>query len=159
MFEEFLFRGEVGVQEGDEDDCEGEDGHPDGLAGYEAAEHRAHHRADGEEEQHARVARPLFAVGLVRASAVVQLLGEADADLADVVGDEGRGHGDALGLAEGVILHGGEEVYDDLGYLHRRGIGDAAQDQHRGHFNEYEHGVPAHKKAVLYRIGEQLGDK
>ena len=50
MFEEFLFRGEVGVQEGDEDDCEGEDGHPDGLAGYEVAEHRAHHRADGEEE-------------------------------------------------------------------------------------------------------------
>lgn len=54
-----------------------------------------------------------------------RFLGEADADLADVVGDEGRGHGDALGLAEGVILHGGEEVYDDLRYLHRRGIGDA----------------------------------
>ena len=90
---------------------------------------------------------------------MVQFFSEADADLADVVGDEGRGHGDALGLAEGVILHGGEEVYDDLRYLHRRGIGDAAQYQHRGHFNEYEHGVPAYKKAVLYRIGEQLGDK
>lgn len=156
---ELFFRREVGVEEGDEDDGEGNDGNPDRLADYEVAEYSAHDCADGEEEEHAGVARPLFAVGLVSVLPMPDLLGQADADLADVVCDKGCRNGDALRLAEGVVLHGGKEVYDDLGDLHRRGLGDEAQYQHGDHLDEDQNGVPAHEKAVFDGVREELGDK
>lgn len=74
LFHQLFFRREVGVEEGDEDDGEGNDGNPDRLADEEMAEDRANYRAKCEEKKHSGVSGPLFAVGFVAALAVVQFL-------------------------------------------------------------------------------------
>lgn len=159
LFHQLFFRREVGVEEGDEDDGEGNDGNPDRLADEEMAEDRANYRAKCEEKKHSGVSGPLFPMGFVAALAVVQFLCQAYAYLTDVVCYKGRGDCDAFGLTEGVILHGRNEIYDDLGDLHGRRLGEQTQDEHRDHLDENQNRIPAHKKAVLYGVRDKLGDK
>ena len=120
------------------------------------AEDRARHGAQDEEKQHPAVAGQLAAVGFVGAVAVPQRLGQPDADLPDVVGGKGGGHRDALGLPEGIVLHRGHKVDDHLADLHRRGLGQKPQPQHRDHLNQHQHGVPPDVEPVLDRVGQQL---
>ena len=122
-------------------------------------ERRAGHRADDEKQQHAQVHPQLGPVrGIVRA-VVAQLLGQPDADLADVIGGEGGRYRDALRLPEGVVLHGGDEVDRDLRDLHGRAVRHKAQKRDHGHLDQDEQRVPADGQTVLDRVGEQLGDE
>lgn len=159
LLHQALFGGQVGVEQAGEDDAQGNNGQPDGLPHQQVAEDGAHNHARGEEKQHPGVGGQLSPVGLVAGMAVAQLLGQTHANLADVVGGEGGGHGDALGLPEGVVLHGGDEVDHHLGDLGGSGLGHKAQRQHRGHLNEHENGVPPDGKTVLDGVGGQFGHK
>lgn len=70
------------------------------------------------------------AVGRVTVAAV-QLLGKTDAELTDVVGGERCGHRHALGVAERVVLHGGDKVDGHLKDLHRASMPEALRARRR----------------------------
>lgn len=105
--------------------------HENGLPLHQAAQDGSCHPAGNKYQQHpqmgahARQMRPV---------PVAQGFTKGHAGLAQMIGTEGGGHGDALGLAEGIILHGADEVDGDLGNLKRRRFRQQPQKYHRQHF-------------------------
>ena len=82
-----------------------------------------------------------------------------DADLPDVIGAEGRGHGYALRLTEGVVLHGADEIHHHLRYLVRRALRQQCEEHHRRHFHDDEQRVPADNVQALYVIRRAFRQK
>ena len=79
-----------------------------------------------------------------------------DPDLSANQPAEGGGHGDMIGLAEGVELHGTDEVDADLGDLHRPGIREQPQDEQHQDLDAHQQAVPAQKMQPLHLVGQQL---
>lgn len=103
-----------------EDESQGEQGDPDGLSQQQAAENCADGGAEQERDKYFGVGKKLFMIGLMACVQALCLVGKSYTHLPDMVGDKGGGHGDALGLAEGIVLHGGDKVDGNLGDLYRR---------------------------------------
>ncbi len=84
-------------------------------------------------------------------------LGEKDTHLAHMVGAEGGGHGDALGFAEGVILHGADEIDHHLGDGKGGAFGKQAQENNGHHFHQNKEGIPTHPAQLFHGGGSGLG--
>ena len=84
-------------------------------------------------------------------------LGKEDAHLTHMVGTEGGGHGDALGSAEGVILHGADEIDHHLGDGKGGAFGKQAQENNGHHFHHNKEGIPTHPAQLFHGGGSGLG--
>ena len=90
---------------------------------------------------------------LFRLCAVFDKLGEPDGQLAQVVGAEGGGHGNALRLPEGVVLHGADEVDGDLSDLVGGGLGDQTQNNNSNNLDDDKQRVPADQMELFDGAG------
>ena len=110
------------MEQGAEDHPKGQQGDPDGSSPCQMAEKGSDDCAEYEKDQHPEMLEKPDPVGFVRSMPVLQLPGDADSDLADMVCGKGGGHRNALRLPEGIVLHGSDEVDGHLGYLNGSGI-------------------------------------
>lgn len=146
------------MKKGDENDGVGERCDPDRPAAKENARYRAEDRSGEEEEDHGKMPLKNAAVRRVTVAAV-QLLGKTDAELTDVVGGERCGHRHALGVAERVVLHGGDKVDGHLKDLHRRRCRQRAEHGDEYDLDRDEDRFPADMEAVLHIVGNELGNE
>ena len=114
--EELMLCSKVGTDQNDKADQKRQRGNPDGSLLQGHTQRRQDQRAQEEHEDHQQVTqRPLARLPVVPMERGHRL----HADLPDMVGDEGGSHGHTFCLAEGVVLHRGNEVDAHLHDLYR----------------------------------------
>ncbi len=88
---------------------------------------------------------------------VPHILGQVGADLTEVVRDKGRGCRNPLHLAEGVELHGTDEIQYHLHNL-VRGLGrQTAQQKYDNGLKQSQQGIPADQVHMAEGLAEKLG--
>ena len=158
-FYQVLFRGQVRMEQDAEQDTQGQQQHPQGLSQEQTAADGTDDRAAHKVHQHQEMLVQLLPVGLVGVPEVAQLHGQANADLAHMVGGEGGGHGRALSLPEGIILHGSNKIDGHLGNLHRGRLRQESQHQHHHHFDGDQQRIPPHGQMSFDGVGQQLREE
>ena len=146
------------MEKGGKHDGVGDCCDPDRAAAEKRAGNRTENRSGKEEEDHGKMPPENAAVGRI-AVAAVQLSGKADAELTDMVGGERRSHRHTFGIAECVVLHGGNEVNGYLKHLYRRRLGQRAENRDEHDLHGDEDRLPADVEAVLHIVGDKLGNE
>ena len=129
---------------------------PDSPSHKPAAQEGRHHAARRERAQHPQVGPQPPGAGGVPSPAGRQPV-QGYPHLPDMVRAEGGRHRNALGLPEGVVLHGAHEVDQNLSDLDRRGLRQSAQEQHRQHLEQHQRRLPPDQAALPHPARGGLG--
>lgn len=155
-FQHIFFHYKIRMEECAKYHSQGNQGCPNGFSDKEIAEYGSYHRAAEKEQQHLSMLLQFGTMRLVLGMQVPHLFCQADSDLSDMIRGKRRGHGNALCLAKGIILHRRNKINGYLGDLYRRRFRYQAQAQHCKHFYRNQKGIPTYRQTVLNRIWKQL---
>ena len=133
-----------------------EQGSPDGPSHKMPAQNGGDHAPRHEDSQHLQMTgQALDMLDIPGANS----LAAGDPRLAQVIGAEGGGHGNSLGDAEGVVLHGAHEIDDHLGDLIGRTLRQQAQNHHQNHLHQDQNRLPADGHRPSGRGHGSLGEQ
>ena len=134
---------------------QGDQGEPDGVYPEMHAEESGGRRAQRKAQEHGTMGAGLFhGIGVFLPAE--QDPAQVGAQHTGVIGAEGGGGADAFGLTEGVVLHGADEIDDDLADLMGGRGGDEAHHDDCHDLNQHQQGIPAQPE-LPHVAGQDFG--
>lgn len=128
---------------------------PDGFSKKKTAEESRDYAAENKGDQHdcmgpqpLKMGRPFLGMA--------DRFCKSDSHLPDVIGTEGGGHWNTFCLAEGIVLHGADEVDQHLGDLDRSAFRQKTKKDHHKDFNKDQQGIPTYQMALFYIAGKDF---
>ena len=128
---------------------------PDGLSKKKTAEESRDYAAENKGDQHdcmgpqpLQMRRPFLGMA--------DRFCNSDTYLPQVIGTEGGGHWNAFCLAEGIVLHGADEVDQYLSDLDRSAFRQKTKKDHYKDFNKDQQGIPTYQMALFYIAGKDF---